>query len=462
MPSFFRGITRRKRRIQHNIKYDRLQYLGSGSYGSVYAIPDTNMVLKEHRIFTMDEDALCQNWKKEFEIQQIIFNTVNSKLCSLNVGIVEPYIFSYAARDKTNTLIPQSNAQNAASCFFTMERVTGYSSSNMCFTRKLYSILKPTIKLKPATIPPYLYTGSLNSLDGHITLDMLQGTQLVEFPNEAYNYCIVENVALHIVKSMFMSFFTIVEAGFIPRDIEFVFNGGCHNIYISVLDFNEVKTLYERKKGRNDYDIDIDVAHVYIDLCGLRSSRDINPQALYDSPTPQWKFLCSPIISPYAFFECVEAAKGFRVCNIDRIIQEILRYAEKRCILPLFERTPHHIRSLWYPKQTEFSSIYTEFDSTLQLYYIYGLFETIERRKLKYPEICPTWKYKELLNILQSIVENVGTATTTIDADTNEWNSLLWSQSASKCSDELPKKHILRKRKYTIRSHILRTAAATL
>jgi hypothetical protein len=460
MPNLLKSITRRKRRIRrtiNDIKYNQLQYLGSGSYGSVYAISDTNTALKEHRIFTMDDDALCQNWKKEYEIQKTIFNLTNSKLKSLHVGIVEPFAFSYAMRDKDNMLVPHSDIKNASSCFFTMERVDGYASTsyNTCFTRKLYSILKPTAKLLPATIPPYLYLGSLHALDGHITLDMLQGTQIIEFPNEAFNYCIVDSVAFHILKSMFLSFFILVDSGFIPRDIEFVFNGGCHNTYISILDFNEVKTISERKHGRDAYDLDIDVAHVYIDLCGLRSSRDVNPQAPYDSPTPQWKFLCSPIISPYAFFKCVDVANmyGFHVCTIDRVISEILIYIEKRCFSPFFERTPSHIRSLWYPHQPEFSNTYTDFDSKLQLYYIYGLFETIERRKLPFPEIQYTWTYTQILSVLQSVILSSNSKIGNMN-DSNEWDSFWMS-----ANPEIQKSTnmILRKRRYTSRRHPLHT-----
>ena len=446
MSSLRRFTRRRKRRIEHPKVYDELKYLGSGSYGSVYAIPDTNMVLKEHRIFTMDEDALCQNWKKEFETQKNIYNAVHSELSKMHVGIVEPYMFSYATRDKMNLLIPQINVKNAFSCFFTMERVNGYASSDMCYTKKLYSILKQDMKLRPATIPPYLYLGSLNPLEGHITLDMLQGTQLVEFPNEAYNYCIVKDIGLQLLKSTFLVFFIIANAGYIPRDIEFVFNGGCHNTYISILDFNEVKTIDERKHGRNDYDIDIDLAHVYIDLCGLRSSRDVNPQAMYDSPTPQWKFLCSPIISPYAFFECVESS----MYNIDKIVYEILAYVEKRCFLPLFERIPTHIRSLWNPLHTEFSNIYKDFDSKLQLYYIYGLFETFIHRKLQIPTDISSMKYQELLHTLKSIVRS----NRLIVDDMNDWNSL-WSYPVTNPTAE---KHTtdlcIRKRKHSICKYI--------
>ena len=54
-------------------------------------------------------------------------------------------------------------------------------------------------------------------------------------------------------------------------------------------------------------DINEDIANVYIDLCGLRKEAAAqNPQAPYEIGTPQWKFLCSPLASPYSFLEITE------------------------------------------------------------------------------------------------------------------------------------------------------------
>ena len=403
-----RGFTRRKRNNPiENPSYNVLHHLGSGSYGAVYEIPGTHMALKEHRISNLDSqnNMFYENWNHEFEMQQSIFTSCNNILNSLHVNIVKPYIFSYGKRTAGNILMPQSNVQNASSCFFTMEHVPGLAFSSHCSTRKLYTLLQSDRHLQPSYIPPYMYLGSLIPLNGHITLDMLQGTQLLEFPNDAFNYCLVDGIALYIMSAMVLSFLTILEKGFVPRDIEFVFNSSCNNIYCSILDFNEVKTIEERS-NRPGYTLEIDIAHVYIDLCGLRSSRDVNPEAPYDSPTPQWKFLCSPIVSPYAFFACFDSAKnrGFKTFDVDKIVNEILEYVERRSFKPIFNRMSHAF-SLWKPVKSEFSDKYIEFDSKLQMYYFCGLMETIEKRKLTLPnKSLDAMEYKEILNFLQSLL----------------------------------------------------------
>jgi hypothetical protein len=428
-----------------------LVYLGSGSYGSVYEIQNTPLVLKEHRIFASDsDDTLCTDWKREYDTQRAIYDACQSELAPLSSGIVKPYTFSYGIRNANNILVPHSNVKSAQSCFFTMERVPGFASSNSCFVRKLYSVIKSTCPLRPTMIPPYLYFGSVQSLEGHITLDMLQDTRVIEFPNEAYNYCIVEpnGIGMRMMKSMMLAFFTIAEKGFLPRDIEFVFNGSCGNTYISMLDFNEVKTRRERAQGRTDYNVDIDLAHIYIDLCGIRQSSTRNPQAPYDAPTPQWKFLCSPLVSPYAFFQCMESVRhhGFHTFRIDAVIQEIMEYIEIH-VFPSVLKRMSHVSSLWTPSQPEFSDVYTEFDSKLQMYYVCGLMDTIERRKLHVDASqLDGMSYTEILKFLQSVV---GVGWSIPVEDDMEWS--LWTTVHNQMDGSNQKSKSFRKRRYTLR-----------
>lgn len=453
--SFTRKRKHTNYQYDHCDRYDRLQYIGSGSYGSIYEILNTNIVLKEHRMFTPDT---CTNWKHEFDTQYTIHTACNTLLQPYSTAIVKPYLFTYARRDDSNCLIRQETMENAQSCFFTMVRVPGFASSRTpkCFIRKLNKVIKPEIPLRPTLIPPYLNLGSVQYLDGHISLDMVNGTTCIEFPNEAYNYCHVNGVALTLIKNMFISFFIIAESGFIPRDIEFVFNGSCAKHYISILDFNEVKRLEERKHNRSDYNIHVDLANVYIDLCGLRRSNTLNPEAPYDNPTPQWKFLCSPIVSPYAFFECVESVRklGFQTFNIDAVIAEILAYIEKHIILSIF--------SEWTPNRAEFSHshahshshshIYTEFDKHLQIYYISKYVESLQLRKINVI-INPEWTYIECLKYLQSL--NVAGEEKETD---EEWN-VLWAVPdpyPDPRPDPDPKRNNnmkIKRRRYSVRKH---------
>lgn len=420
-------MTRRRPRVRPTnvlpAVYDRLFYLGSGSYGSVYEIPDTNTVLKEHRIFTMDNISVCEDWRREFDVQTAVYNACMPALLKFQTRIVRPYVFSSASRNAQNRIVPQATVENANSCFFTMDRVPGLATASPCFLQKLAVVLRPDVRLAPAHIPPYLCLGSLTPMTGHITLDMLQGSQRVEFPNESYNYCLTDGVALYMLRAMFLTFFTIADHGFIPRDVEFVFDGACTDTYISVLDFNEVKTVAERSSGRPAYDVDVDLAHVYIDLCGLRSSRDANPEAPYDAPTPQWKFLCSLLVSPYAFFACVETAvkQGFRTFNIERIVMAILSYVERSIRMTAPPQ--------WTPTQSEFTHDpkYADFDRSLQMYYVHALLATAQRRGVAVADI-PT-AYKDAIQFIQSLLDTQPSRFEMV-ADDDEWNSL-WATAAA-------------------------------
>jgi len=205
------------------------------------------------------------------------------------------------------------------------------------------------------------------------------------------------------MKAMVLSFFVIVERGFIPRDIEYVFNGECDNTYAKIIDFNEVKPFEERRGDRVGYYLEEDIAHVYIDLCGLRSLRDKNPQTPYDAPTPQWKFLPSPLVSPRAFFQCMDAvlSYGFIQCAADIVIRYILSYTEHR-IRPALERT---LKSgiQWIPTKPHFSDRYVEFDRQLQIYFISGLCTTADKRRIPVDSTLLT-DYESSLNYLQELL----------------------------------------------------------
>lgn len=432
-------ITRRRRRTKKPIDVQSRIYLGSGSYGSIYEIPDTNLALKEHRIFNMDNFALCENWKHEYKIQLAAYNICNPVLAKYRTRIVQPYEFMFASKGA-----PQEEAKHADACLFTMDRIPGLSDAPRCASNKIMSILRHDAHLSRASIPPYLNLGSLTLLTGHITLDMLQGAQRVDFPNEAYSYCLADGVALHLLQSMFLSFLTIADAGFIPRDIEFVFDGSCGSAYIAVLDFNEVKTIAERSAWRPAYDLEIDLAHVYIDLCGLRSSRDVNPEAPYDGPTPQWKFLCSPLVSPYAFFACIGAAQAaqFKTFDFDRVVAEITRYVETR-----------HLRTTgtqsWMPSDSEFASVeYIDFDKKLQSHFIGALMDTVVRRNIVVNKTYfASLNYKEALQYLKTLCAG----NKQILTNNEDWDSMWEIQDSTQRANKSDLLNI-KKRKQTLRS----------
>lgn len=395
------------------IPYSKLTYLGSGSYGTIYATGD-RYALKEHTINRHSLD-LCPAWKHEFTMHSNIYALCNNILNQHGVSIVKPFQFSYATHDDRYLLL-QNMPEGATSCLYTMERLPGRAPTARCFEYALSTVLRSGVVLASTNIPPYLYLGSVQSLHGHITLDMLKGAKLIELPKESMNYCLVDGVALSLLRSTCVAFFTIIMSGYMPRDIEFLFNGVCGPIRATIVDFNEVSTLEDRAKGRV-YDLEEDIAHVYIDLCGLRSSfEDPNPQAPYNSPTPQWKFLCNPLVSPNGFFECCTALFSLDATfSIKKIIECIHNYTHKHYFCNANNKLKgqyKHVLDTWDPS-THFSTsndLYKPFDIGIQKYFIAGLLDTLAHRNIGPPSVLSNdypSAFTTLLNLnTKRILEN--------------------------------------------------------
>jgi hypothetical protein len=305
-----------KRRKTVKLKWlenNQLTRLGSGSYGTIYIVSNGNKVMKEHML-TRNSDETCSSWEKEFNTQLYLYNICNPILERFGVQIVKPYAFYYSKKVDRKRIVKR-NSHNATSCFFTMQRLPGrIGSTNIKnrFEQKLSSILRPDVHFyKGDWVPPYMFLSSIRDEDGPIFLHMLQGVELKPLFKDEIQYCNVDinGIGFNLIRSMIASFFIILSAGYMPRDIEYVFNGTCaDNIYVSILDCNEVKTIKERAESYGQgYDICEDIAHVYIDLAGLRANTQPNPMAPYDLPTPQWKFLCSPLTAPGAFIQCIQS-----------------------------------------------------------------------------------------------------------------------------------------------------------
>jgi hypothetical protein len=386
----------------NSLPHSKLTYLGSGSYGTIYATGD-RYVLKEH-IININSIDICPEWKHEYTMHSNIYSLCNNALIQYGVSIVKPFQFSYATHDDGHLLL-QNTPEGAKSCLYTMERLPGRVPTSKCFEYALSKILRSGVTLAPTNIPPYLFLGSVQPLHGHITLDMLEGAKLIELPKESMNYCIVDSIALSLLRSTCIAFFTIIMAGYMPRDIEFLFNGICGPIRATIIDFNEVSTLEDRAKGRV-YDLEEDIAHVYIDLCGLRSSfEDPNPQAPYNSPTPQWKFLCNPLVSPNGFFECCNSI--FRLgalFSIKKMIEYIHDYVHKNYFSIVQNKLKgkyKHVLDIWHPS-THFSTsngLYKPFDIEIQKYFIAGLLDTLAHRNIEPPSSLPN-DYPSALTML--------------------------------------------------------------
>lgn len=372
--------------IPQTISYSDLSYLGNGSFGTVFAIPgfDKPYALKEHVIHDVNIKQ-CGEWANEYNMQKKIYTLCNSKIKHMKISIARPYVFSFGTKIG-DTLVKQKNEQGSTSCFFIMERILGRypgpfrlntetilnaerEGPNEIVEAKLAHILKGGFRPK-TLIPPYMFLGDIEG-DGKITLDMIKDSHLHEFPKQELNYCTIGVIGYGLLRNMTASFFTIINAGFIPRDIEYVLNGNDPDVLMSIIDFNEVKTLSKRREiAGADYDINEDCAHVYIDLCGLRKKSTRNPQAPYDDPTPQWKFLCNPLRCPEGY----ERLKKDMCANFPTVDYDMSK---------IFSIIDDYVRIHYYSKPA--LKIPEQFlswnGSEFERYIIYSLFSVLLRKK---------------------------------------------------------------------------------
>lgn len=328
----------------------QLTYISSGSFGDIYAIEGTTRVLKEHVLSDNErangKTSFCVDWRHEFDLHTELYNRCNSQLEKWSVSIVQPYIFGLLTRGPSKE-IKSYNADpiSATSCYYTMERVPPYNSQHPFCQRTLQRILKsPTSLAYEASIPPYMYLADVTRECGHhISLPMCAGATKRSFTfNDGYDYCYANDTALQLLDALYSTFFHIISCGYIPRDIEFVLNARCpENSFISVLDFNQVKRWSDRRafsRDPNSYNLERDIAEVYIDLCGLRVPHTENPY--YDSqiepPTPQWTFLPSPYTAPQAFCTLsVQYQNNTHNYNHKGVIGHILDYTVMHKLNPI-------------------------------------------------------------------------------------------------------------------------------
>lgn len=389
--SWMRNLRRttRKRRNLTNMKvfpdvlhYSENDYLSNGSYGSVYVIPgfDGRYVLKQHQILDKDVKT-CGNWDQEYKMHRAIYNSCNHSLVPLKISIVKPHGFGYG-KYESDSLTKVPDVTDATHCYILMDRILGRrGSSNGIVEKKLKWLLGSHKKYNPVHfLPPYMFFGTIQR-PGVISLDLLDGLTVTDFPIESLNYCTIGSHGFDAVKDMMMSFFIIAGAGFAPRDIEYVLDGNKNDMHMSVLDFNEVKTWKQRvdsytRATAEPYDIDMDLAHIYIDLCGLRKVASPNPMALYDGPTPQWKFLCNPIVSPQGFFKAV--LEIYRVLPTEKYPYDFMKVMS-HIVDYICTHWLHPVKCQWNAVRPAFTPLseFREFDYRFQRHIISNLWALV-------------------------------------------------------------------------------------
>ena len=351
-----------------------------------------------------------------------IYNKCNHLIKPIYINIVKPYSFGYG-KYGADTLHKVSNVEHATHCYIIMDRVLGRraenGSPNMHTEKKLEWLLGTHTKYRPLHfLPPYMFFGAIQK-PGVISLDLLDGSTITDFPIEILNYCTIEGRGFDVMKHMMMSFFIIAAAGFAPRDIEYVLDGNKNDALMSIIDFNEVKTWNQRATAASiPYDINIDLAHIYIDLCGLRKTSSPNPMAPYDSPTPQWKFLCNPIVCPGGFFKAI--AEIYEILPVEdypydfmKVVEHIVDYVEIFWL--------HPMKCPWKPTQPVFTNLmnFKQFDYRFQRHIISNLWSL---NPTDYDDITKDIPYNVILDhILKGISQRHIPLNTEDDV---EWGSM--------------------------------------
>jgi hypothetical protein len=414
-------MERRKTQKRHKTfwKHTNLEYFGAGSFGRIYSLGPRVM-----KIHTLQKGVeTCEDWKREFETQRAAHRLCTNALFTVNAYIARPYEFSYGNWNTSRgVLTKHANYTRATSCFYTMERIYGRlpGSNNV---EGIYASIVPTFRPK-YTLPPYLFLGALeyqmSAESNVIALDMMKDTTLVEFPREGISYCNIlpHGIAYTYIQSITAAFFILVEKGFLPRDVEFLFDS--HG-KIAIIDFNEVRRVdpatIESHIG--------EIANVYIDLCGARDKSDRNPFFAADEPTPQWKFLCNPKTSPQGFCQLLESfpTNSFQ----QKVLLYVLDYVRHK-LAAVQPTMVDRAAAIWNPVKPFFSKleIAREFDYAFQKYILYNLYDLCARRgidKAVIDDSITTMDYETALLYFQGLLNKKGTV---VGLENDVWESPLW------------------------------------
>jgi hypothetical protein len=435
--------------MYNKLEHKDLTFIGEGSYGHIYGLPTIhfNKVIKTHSIAN-NKDTHCISWEKEYNLQRNIYNTCTPifKILNIPIHIVKPYHFSYGNQTE-NTIIAKKNSQNSNICYFSMERIYGmiyfhpsqpkniqtninshenninriYHDTTPYLNNGMIQQMDKLLQISYTTYikhiyPYHVFLGTSQHSTDQITLPAIKGSTLIQLYREEIQYCICEGPALEYMYQMILSFFVLITQGFMPRDIEYVLHGNDLDSVFSMLDFNEAETIKERKlyKGKN-YNLAEDIAHVYIDICGVRKSREEkNPQIPYNHGTPSWKFLSNPLVSPQAFFVCIDRVKEtlYNVLPFDDIIKTIYNYIYTSYFKNTFDKFHKQYQRLkeWKPRpfftHTKSTKEDVIFDMDFQKYIVLKLCETLILQNNIQPEDIEeflTMDYPTLLDTFHKI-----------------------------------------------------------
>lgn len=332
----------------HKIRNDiihlqKLHYIGEGTYGKIYELSDKKRVIKVHD--EKEPDSIkCEDWKKEYQIHRYILKECRKALRGYNIDI--PNIYDYQATKMVEGGLQKVRksdiSKSVDSCYYTMDRIPNRTGSDANYDRLLDQIVVDVNKVGIDERPPYLYLGSISPIIPAITLDMVRGVRLQNTLGDRFNFAHVESgsVAFQLQKNMLEGFFTLASCGVVPRDIEYALaiDTVKGTVKTMIYDFNQCDFVAERHKkafSPDNYNYNMDLAEIYIDLCGLRHPNDTYGNRFFlDTPTPQWKFLCNPLVSPGSWCEIMEwllLDKKWNTygINIEVFIRYILDYLKR-------------------------------------------------------------------------------------------------------------------------------------
>jgi len=343
-------VNDRKKDIQSIIEITEipeqtLTTLGQGSFGTVSIYnKQPNIVIKEHTISLetdtidiykkrlkeelkkpedeKDNDVIaelnkfietangtdfCKTFKEqEYDKQVIAFECFNTFLKSIDSKIPRPINFKYATRENRNIILTDKLDDKTKSCVIFMEKLN-YPSITVLETIIKSEFLNYFKKTDETKIPaPYLFFSDINDHyeHGRIKLTQMKTSVFKHSDKDLFASITDENVT-KLAKNMMSSFFGLTfNCELIVQDIEFLLTDKLHNRSrpcIGIIDYDQVQFFEKRtemgnKLMKNEYNLNHDIAYIYMNLSGNSYGHlmQIDNKSV-------WKFLPDPNILPEIF-----------------------------------------------------------------------------------------------------------------------------------------------------------------
>jgi len=287
--------------------------LGQGSYGTIVQYKDNaSIVLKIHVLSTdeiayaneigTEESNICSElFRKEFNSHLNLYSNINY----VDVIIPQPIEYEYITR--SNSSFNEILEDSGSACIYKMQKF------NYPTNRSLNSIVIPSRltafkKTNPSVhSPPYLFFSGTSEEFQNGIIQLSDMDDVEQF--QGLYYTIDNNAIERLANSIVDCFFQLTYRNqVILQDVEFLLTSNGNSPISGLIDFNQVVSIEDRRnavRGRVDfnYSIEYDIANTYLFLSGIDTGFFMTDR------NTNWKFLPTPNILPYTFFNAINYCK---------------------------------------------------------------------------------------------------------------------------------------------------------